>query len=75
MKTTAFKLSYKALLAERIILTLLPSQGMIAAHNEKGELPSPKELAIYACDVAEQIYEQLSEREWFVTLDEPRSPD
>lgn len=63
---------YAAQLACAIVGALTVKE--VLSDDATDVLVSPKRIASYACDIAQQLVEQMSEREWLLLIPDPIPP-
>lgn len=63
---------YAAQIASSITAALTVREAM--SDNSTEALVSPKRIASYACDIAQQLVDQMSQREWLLFIPDPTPP-
>lgn len=70
MKTVG---NYQSYLAEKIVLAVVPAVNVVAAMSDE-QSPTPRRIATLACDIAQAMVNELTERGWLWEKAEEAAP-
>jgi len=59
-----YNLDIRARIAHSLTVAVLTSNAVVSLHHDDEKAPSPKSIARECCDIAEQLVDAFSERDW-----------